>query len=498
MAHAQVATVPISTSEDYQSTMNYQKNFTLDKIAVTIAKQLLHMLTASIVNWINTGFKGSPSFIQNPEAFFLDAADQVTGAFISNSGPLSALCSPYSIDIRLSLALSLSQPAFSYQRYTCTLSKIIATQKQGTSITVNGKQVGSTVGGFVGGDFTQGGWPAFISMTTEPQNNPYGAVLTAQSDLSAKIAMKQNSIHADLSLGAGFLSSQTCTDIPGGSHLNMNNEADITKSSSLNTSGTTQVQNSDGTVSYQKCETQTPGSAISSSLQKSLGAPVDELDLANDINAVVNAATSVLLTKAMQSGLSSLSNSSNGHVSATQQVIQDANSSTVAQQNVSSIKLEIKTILKQLNSLLALYDPATTTLSTAIANYQSARSCYSSLQSTTTIANQIASIDYTLNYVIPPIENNINVSIVGLQSSIQQLNDISTALNIASSSTDISDQIQRFNEMSSVAGQVTQSTIDDAKTTSASAKAQGTKFISDADSMLKACKKMKLSTTGTI
>jgi len=63
-------------------------------------------MTDSVVDWINHGFNGSPAFIQNPGGFFIDAADQITGAFIANSGPLASLCNGFGLDIRLSLAMN--------------------------------------------------------------------------------------------------------------------------------------------------------------------------------------------------------------------------------------------------------------------------------------------------------------------------------------------------------------------------------------------------------
>src|SRR4051812_41899594 len=84
------------------------KAFSLDRLASCAAKELLHQMTVATINWINSGFNGSPAFLTNPEGFFLDAADQFTGSFLSDNGPLQNLCSPWSVDIRLALAFGQS------------------------------------------------------------------------------------------------------------------------------------------------------------------------------------------------------------------------------------------------------------------------------------------------------------------------------------------------------------------------------------------------------
>ena len=95
-------------------------------------------------------------------------ADQITGDFLAKAGgPLTALCSPFSIDIRIALAFKYHPNVL--KKYECTLGKIITNSKNAVK--------GASINGFTAGDFSQGGWPAFVSLTTEPQNNYIGAYL---------------------------------------------------------------------------------------------------------------------------------------------------------------------------------------------------------------------------------------------------------------------------------------------------------------------------------
>lgn len=257
-------------------TQNNQKESLLDALAFCAAKQILHQMTIATVNWINSGFDGSPAFLSDPEGFFLDAADQLTGDFISQSGPLSSLCSPWSVDVRLKLALGQYQGSgrtSGYYRYGCTLSTIIDNAEN------------ATINGFIGGDFNQGGWPAFIAMTTDPRNNPYGSYLRAQADLNQQLADRKTAINQDLDRGNGFLSWKQCRQVP------------VTDVGSDDTVGGT----------YESCTVETPGSVIADTLNKQLGTTQDELVNADEMNEIVSALITQLANRLLGSGLRSLS-----------------------------------------------------------------------------------------------------------------------------------------------------------------------------------------------
>lgn len=304
-----------TASSIYEYAMKY-KELVLDGLAYVVAKQVLHSLTASVVDWINSGFEGSPAFLTNPSGFFLDTADQITGYYLSNAGPLSQLCYPFNIDIRLSLALSQTTKA--RKRYTCTLGKIIENFKNlPENSTINGQSMNQ----FISGDFSQGRWDAFLALTTQPQNNPYGTYLMAESDLISKVNSNNLKINADLQLGSGFMSWPKCTDL---ATIDPNNDAEVEQAETI-VGGDTSVQtkmNSDGTLTYRSCIVQTPGSVIAGSLQKSLDAPIDELNLADELNEIVSALFSQLVKKVLVGGLynSSNRNSGSGGQSITEQL----------------------------------------------------------------------------------------------------------------------------------------------------------------------------------
>ncbi len=375
-----------SVKRTTDTTMLQVKNYVLDGLAWSIAKILLQQVTSSVVNWINTGFKGNPSFITNPGSFFADSADQITGAFIANTGVLKDLCSPFNIDIRLSLALNMNveQP----KRYTCTLSTIINNANKSTvnvsgNATLNGKTIaggnisangsGATMSGFTSGDFSQGGWPAFISMTSEPQNNPYGAYQLAKEEISYKVTQKKNSIQMDLSLGRGFMSWQNCIDISA-DEASMDMYQKDSGGGGLSTK-----TDKNGNVTYQDCETQTPGSVIAGSIDKSLGIPQDTLNIAGSLNQIVGALFAQLVSKVLQGGLHAAT-----HVGTSGNVTSGIASQLSAQSDNSQLQNSKSQMVSSINSYVAnatqyagLRQQIVTALSGASSNSQNIGSCYS-------------------------------------------------------------------------------------------------------------------------
>lgn len=357
-----------TTASAFSSFSLELKEYVADGIVTTLLKQIVRQITSSIVNWINSGFEGSPAFIQNPSSFFLDVADQITGDFLAKSnGPLKNLCSPFSIDLRL--ALSFKYHPRVQQRYTCTLSKIIENSKNAAE--------GASINGFTAGDFKQGGWPAFVTMTTEPQNNPYGAYLTAESELSLRVAGLQIQHKEELNQGRGFMSWRTCKN--DGSEEALYAEQALAKTEK----GSEEAFYAEREVKrYQKCEVQTPGSVIAGTLDKQLGVPADALNLADEINEIVDALFAQLVTQVLQSGLTGLSGSGPGDKTAyISQIQNEANAAnnTNSQQVTdakSTMLRNIDRFITDANDFKTNKDSSLNTLIATKNSYESVKACY--------------------------------------------------------------------------------------------------------------------------
>lgn len=281
------------------------KEFLLDQIAYMLAKQIIQQLTSSIVNWINTGFDGNPAFVSNPGQFFKDVGDQFLGEMIMSDKNLNFLCTPFSIDLRLALA-------FKYQpfqrRISCTLSDVI---KNTTGALEN-----ASINGFTAGNFAQGGWPAFIEMTTQPQNNQYGAFVQADYELSARIGKFELLKRDELNQGRGFLSWRKCDD----------------------TSQSTD-EGSNTFVDEKECVVQTPGSVIAGVLDANNEGPLQQLNLADEINEIVNALFAQMVTKVLTVGYRGLSG--NGASDPQSYITQLQNEQVLSNEQLNTIRTQI-------------------------------------------------------------------------------------------------------------------------------------------------------------
>jgi len=269
----------------------------LKGLAVTIARTLLHTFTQSIVNWINRGFEGEPSFVTDVGGFFTDVADQAFGEVIGLISPL--LCSPFRFDIKASLGLQASLSGT--EQIRCRLSDVFANVDGGFQQ-------------FVSGSFSSGGgWNSWINISGTPQNNPYGAHLNTQSYVGARIVTATGKEIKLLEFGDGFKSWRPCK-VPGDPIVVKDRDGKP-------------KENKDGTQKTRKgpCkeygEIRTPGSVIASSANASLNSTLEELQVADDIDAVVGALINQLMIKAVTGvgGLlgASKSDSTSGGASAT-------------------------------------------------------------------------------------------------------------------------------------------------------------------------------------
>ena len=79
---------------------NNPKEYGLDAIGFMLANIVIGRVAASTVNWINSGFKGSPAFMTNPEAFFGNMGDKIAGQFIYGSQNINFICGPLQAKIK--------------------------------------------------------------------------------------------------------------------------------------------------------------------------------------------------------------------------------------------------------------------------------------------------------------------------------------------------------------------------------------------------------------
>ncbi len=165
------------------------KEYALDAVAYKVLDLVIQKMTASTVNWINSGFKGSPAFITDPEAYFQELGDGIAGNYIFKNPNLNFLCGPISARIKIALASNYRGGDINWQ---CTLSDVSGNMEDFMN------------------DFDKGGWDKFFRLTQDSQNNPIGAYIQAEGELARQIAKKTDEKNRELSWGKGFFSAKKC------------------------------------------------------------------------------------------------------------------------------------------------------------------------------------------------------------------------------------------------------------------------------------------------
>jgi len=518
--------------------MERVKSYVLDGLAWHIAKIMVQQITADTVQWINSGFSGSPAFLSNPEGFFANIGDQVTGAFIANTGILSGLCSPFNVDVRLALALN---QAGNNQSYTCTLSSII--NNVGNS-TINGK----SINGFMNGDFSQGGWQGFIAVGN-PGNNPGRVYLQAQSDLLQRIGSQQNKYQQQLTQGGGFLSWDSCTDVSASqvaatanatgnsaafsSFQKQTNQAaglaDITNAQlgnlgglggtsgnaglgmtytapaqTLNLGDSSSIKattGSDGSTKYQDCQTKTPGSVINSQLEKQLGSGVDQLNLANSINQIVDALLAQLVTQVLHSGLSSASQKPSG---ITQSYIQQLQSETASSSqyglDANNIQSTLSPYLSNAQQIVDLRQQAVDAFENTKNDLNLAKTCITDLTANLTVPETAKSL-YPIELISGAWLNEINTDIntltmsettyqTSLTTATTNLTNLQTQIQSASSisnSTDLQNSSNYVQQLTSTQSPLTGDALSSAQNDLSTAKNTTSTYDSTAKRYLNEC-----------
>lgn len=292
------------------------KETCLKKIARAAAQTLLRKVTQATVNWINTGFKGSPAFVQNPGRFFESIADE---ELMSLTAQIQ-IVSPFGKDIARNLITSLQANFSMYAQYS--LDKVI----------------GSAQAQQFQADFAVGGWDGWLAMTQLPQNNQIGATIITGDELSRRLAGYQTSkiqdIKTDLQNNFGFLSLKVCVEPSDYEEP----PADWNKSEDMIIAGLPTPDASNNTGSYEPfdgasynqadinaakerlrkytCtyeETRTPGGVLSHQLNSALDIPTNSLINSEDLDASLTAIFDALLNQMMQKGLSSLADTSSSN-----------------------------------------------------------------------------------------------------------------------------------------------------------------------------------------
>lgn len=170
----------------------------LDGIGFCLLNATAEYVLNQTINWVKGGFNGGPLFVEDPEDFFGQMADEALGEFIGGLTD-DILCKDISIQVKLALLLDYE----SDKADLCTLTEVI-----------------DNVTGFMDGNFSDGGWKGWFELTQYENNNFYGS-FAKQRDAYRRIeGSNKNRFTFELGWGDGFLSFKdpldpTKTTTPG-------------------------------------------------------------------------------------------------------------------------------------------------------------------------------------------------------------------------------------------------------------------------------------------
>lgn len=269
------------------SAADHTLEYVLNGLAWDVANLAIESMTKSIVNWINSGFEGSPAFVTDLEYNLRGISDAVADRFfdelsVSTQDILETHIQDEVLDgVRLAYYLRTSPESF-YVRYPNTLNQVSADSRA-----------------FLDGDFSQGGFNAWFSATMNLTNNPYGQQALLQDELSGLLASATGNRLQELSWGNGFRSLRACDTEGKGSAIASSTDIDLS-----------------GVEPCAFGEMTTPGSVIQRQLNDALGSGRDRLIVADDFNEIVGALLNQLVGHVLgannSGGLSGVSRPSAG------------------------------------------------------------------------------------------------------------------------------------------------------------------------------------------
>ncbi len=251
------------------------KDYVLDQIAWNLSQQVLNKMTAQTVNWINSGFKGKPMFVENPDQFFLKIGDNVASKILTettiNVGGtnIGNLCQPFKAQVTLALRANYLQDTD--PQYSCTLGTLANNYEN-----------------FIN-DFSQGGWDGWFKVTQNNSNNPMGAYLETEQQLRLQIASQQKQYEQKLNWGKGLLSQEVC---PEGKR-----NKDVYPAFALSDPNSPVKTGFEPEGCSVTPNVVTPGSIIQDQLAKSLNVGRDKLVVADSINEIINALMNQLIAQ---------------------------------------------------------------------------------------------------------------------------------------------------------------------------------------------------------
>lgn len=332
----------LQTKRDAQTkaTINYEQCF--KGIGFTLAKNQLTAMTRYAVNWVNTGFGGDPFFVQNTQTFLNSieqgVLEQSINVLLPDSVanyPNAAIFATSLIDYKTNRQLGfkeaiskLTSNLSSFMTSPSSLSddeiqtitdreeenqtKIDKLIAQGYSrVDAVQKAINDAIAveqetravESYNEDFMNGGWSAWFATTQNDNNNPIGYTYSVSKLIEEKTKAEKEQAQTELIQNNGFLSQRKCVKYGAIEAVAPVLSGDLR--SDENKALLAKYHDKSNCI---KWEVVTPGSIIKDQLSTYLTSPIRQLELADDINKVLNSVFEKLLNNLQSQGLSDINN----------------------------------------------------------------------------------------------------------------------------------------------------------------------------------------------
>lgn len=244
------------------SSEDFTKEFVLDPIAWIASKAVLQSMTQSMVNWVASGFDGSPAFVTDLQQNLLGVGDATANNFVQQLLTDGRIQSPFSIQV----AQSVRQ---AYYQNTGT-----NTYGSAHPYTLN-QTCANDASFFATGNFSDCGFSGWFSLISNPANNPQGSNILATDALVQRVTTAENTRKEELGWASGFQSWR--------------GDCATTKATADDSANLSKTDNSAG------CPIETPGSIVQSQLVEHLGAGVKTLISADELDEILSGLFTSLL-----------------------------------------------------------------------------------------------------------------------------------------------------------------------------------------------------------
>lgn len=313
----------VTSNSSYQL---YSKEFFLDKVIVRVAKSMINEMQTGMVKWINSGYKGKPLFIQNPEVFYQNIykaeVARVTNSLLKEVGGLrdlnrdvareylrlstneanrftQSITPDYGYGICNNLAIKVNTISSKLRGVTASVGVLteegqrVERERLALQLNLAQSEYNANCRGSIKTqneaqkaclqDFGCSGFEGMLSVVMNlGRNTEQGRLSTVIAETGKTTAAKTTNVRDELQQGGGFLSQRTCV------------EEEVLSADQL-ANGVTP-----------KCikeKVTTPGQAAVSSLDQVIKDPVQRAQLADEITQAVDVVASTFISKIIKDGL---------------------------------------------------------------------------------------------------------------------------------------------------------------------------------------------------